>query len=816
MGRENFRSGPCYKCTRPVAAMAGTAEPVDGVWKNKCKECSAERADALPVIDATMSEGDMMLKPASFLGGNLFEAYRMACTGARYDGNRRANLAPMALAAGILAALVAAKFVVNLAPDVAANIQAYQSNARGAMADAGERAAVVDADLKTRGLALFPFQRPGIQWLASRDCALLADDQGLGKTCQTLIALPENAAVLVVGPAVAKGVWVREAAKFRPEFRVTVLDGRGSFRAPERGEIVITNYDILGCDPIKVKGKANTVCEVKVAIVTCTSAVTVPCASLARKRKGKVKAHTCTALCTSTVNTFPASHRTPFMTRRCPVIDPMAGVVVVADEAHNLKNSKTARSKRFTALADPARDGGGKVWLLTATPILNRPQELWTLLDAAGIAYEAFGGWKQFTRLFDGVKGAWGGWAWGSPDALAIAPKLAGVMLRRTKKEVLLDLPEKVWSDIVVDIDASTAALLDEVDGEEIVAAIKAGESLNFKKLSAARAALAKAKIPAMLEVVESYEEQAEPLVVFSAHLAPIDTLTKREGWAVITGATAPDKRTEIEAAFQAGTLRGVACTIKAGGIAITLTRAANMLFVDKEWTPFLNVQAEDRIYRIGQSRGVQIISLIGDHPIDHRIAELCSIKTAIVNASVEAARTTTAPIVEFIEVDFAAIDAAAQDEAAKGQVAINAAQARADAYQATLAAMTTEEREEALGGAGGGTGKRGGKGGKGGKSTKAKRVYVPVERPGCRQAESAQELWAASGLRMLADLDPDMARSKNDVGFNAPDAKIGHMLAADANAFGLTDDDWTAAIAVCGKYWRQIGKKPDAVKAAK
>ena len=788
--------------------MAGIVENIGGAWKVKCLDCSAERADALPVINATMLGGDMMLAPASYLATS-FEAYKQACTGARYDGSRRANVAPMALAAGILAALVAAKFVVNLAPDVAANIQAYQANARGAMDEAGERAAAVDADLKTRGLALFPFQRPGIQWLASRDCALLADDQGLGKTCQTLIALPADAAVLVVGPAVAKGVWVREAAKWRPEFTVTVLDGRGSFRAPQRGEIVVTNYDILGTEGVKLKGKACAVCEVKTAIPTCPlykMASTCPVKRAKRNAKDAVASLGWMRLDSSN-GMFPLTHRVPFMTRKCPIVDPMAGAIVVADEAHALKNSKTARSKRFVALANPAREGGGKVWLLTATPILNRPQELWTLLDAAGIAYEAFGGWKQFTRLFDGVKGSFGGWEWGSPDALAIAPKLAGVMLRRTKKEVLLDLPAKVWSDIVVDIDAATAALLDEVDGAEIAAAIEAGESLNFKKLSAARAALAKAKIPAMLEVVESYEEQAEPLVVFSAHLAPIDTLAKRDGWAVITGATSPDKRTEIEAAFQAGTLRGVGCTIKAGGVAITLTRAANALFVDKEWTPKLNLQAEDRIYRIGQSRGIQIISLVGDHPIDVRIAELCSIKDAIVNASVEAARTLTAPIVSLIEVDFAAIDAAAREEAAKGQLAIDAAQARADAYQAHLATLTAEEREEALGYGGGSKGKRGGKGGKGGKG--AKRVYVPVQRPGCRQAESAQELWAASGLRMLADLDPDMARSKNDVGFNAPDAKIGHMLAADANAFGLTDDDWTAAIAVCGKYHRQIGQKP-------
>jgi SNF2 family DNA or RNA helicase len=160
-----------------------------------------------------------------------------------------------------------------------------------------------------------------------------------------------------------------------------------------------------------------------------------------------------------------------------------------------------------------------------------------------------------------------------------------------------------------------------------------------FELLSAARAALATAKIPALLELVEDLEEQEEPCVIFSAHRAPIDALAEREGWAVITGDTSATKRTEIEEKFQRGELRGIGATIAAGGTAITLTRASRMIFVDRDWTPALNEQAEDRIHRIGSKKPVLYTNLVADHVLDRRIAEVLGRKRALIDASVDAAR---------------------------------------------------------------------------------------------------------------------------------------------------------------------------------
>lgn len=204
------------------------------------------------------------------------------------------------------------------------------------------------------------------------------------------------------------------------------------------------------------------------------------------------------------------------------------------------------------------------------------------------------------------------------------------------------ELPKKTVQIWPVELSASLKkqcdAALEKIGGaDELEKLITKGAS--FNDLARIRAALATAKMPAMLELIEELEEQDEPVVVFSAHRAPIDHLAQRKGWAVITGDTSPEERTAIEDRFQAGELRGVGATIKAGGVAITLTRACRAIFVDLDWTPGLNQQAEDRICRIGQKRPVLITVLTAEHPLDERVSELLEEKVGIIDASVNAAR---------------------------------------------------------------------------------------------------------------------------------------------------------------------------------
>ena len=94
------------------------------------------------------------------------------------------------------------------------------------------------------GVELRPYQVAGAEWLAARRAALLADEQGLGKTISALAALPAGAPVVVVCPAVAIGVWVRHA-DWRTDLAPAVAATRASWSWPLPGQVLVTSYERL-------------------------------------------------------------------------------------------------------------------------------------------------------------------------------------------------------------------------------------------------------------------------------------------------------------------------------------------------------------------------------------------------------------------------------------------------------------------------------------------------------------------------------------------------------------------------------------------
>lgn len=956
---RNKRPANCKVCGTHCEVGKGWTEGPP--WVTTCDPCSGRVEPSAPKIKVTLDKRGVVIRPTDFLGYELFSKFRTAIEGAKFDASDRSNVAALDKAIKIIPALHAAGFLLDLAPDVTAAVQAKTAQLKLDVVGASERAKRVDEILQARGLALYPFQRQGVEWLASRDGAVLADDMGLGKTIQALTAIPEGAAVLVLGPSVAKGVWSRETPKWRPDLKVESLSGTGSFRFPrsaisgkllhcsncqmtfdteERldscqegqhirssgecdtsggqnrsqvvtsdtelaanaseslsigescssvsnlsvsktcprcshnltpgGEVVVVNYDLLPADPLK----------------TTTSMVPKAFRGMSQDRSGLFIAHpgdeivldvdrdknsydfapfhitlhnkdTGEVLATWTNHT---ASRSVAIEKECVVylewsvlrhvkfsvdlyrpIQVPDNLVLIADEAQMLKSAKSKRGAAFRLISEACRRRGGKVWLLTATPLMNRPPELWSILNAAGLAQEAFGSWANFVRLFDGVQDErWGGWTWGTPLPEA-AERLRRVCLRRIKREVLDQLPAKTYREIKVDLDAKSrkalakaeevlakydrfARVLDDPKPTDVLEqqrqaerdalretfgddleGIEAATDLvrrvgraGFAELSSARAALAKAKIPAMLEIVEEFEEQDEPLIVFSDFRAPIDFLAKREGWAVITGDTPDTERARIQDEFQAGKYKGVACTIKAGGVAITLTRASNVLFVDLNFTPAWNQQAEDRAYRIGQSRGVVITTLVADHPVDRRLFELLASKSRIVTHSVEAARVqATAHVVNLpTEIDFSELEQASADERRREEEAQKLAEERRKNFEGKRAEIEAQNAEEE---------KKRREASK--KQTRQERWLREANGAPCRLAMTPREHWVVASLRTLADLDPDRALVRNDVGFSASDGSVGHKFAYLAPLTGLTEQQWGLAYTLCCKYHRQIGK---------
>lgn len=681
-------------------------------------------------------------KPDTFLGGSLFSSYLGACkaAGARYDPASRQQVIGLELIPDLIASLAAESFDVEVDPAFESAIGGAQQKIEQAQAsatvdreDAERRLAEVEARL-VGGLKPFPFQRDGVRWLAERRAGLLADEMGLGKTVQALLAIPENAPTIVVGPAAVKGVWKMEAKRWRPEFRVHVLNGRNSFIWPAAGAMHVLNYDVL--PEISDDKPAKVIAPNEVA----------------------------------------------------------PGTVLIADEAHALKNRTARRTKRFLALSKTVRKAGGRVYLLTGTPLLNRPPELWQVLAAAGLETECFGSWPRFMDLFSAYKTRWAT-EWGMPKP-EVPGLLRRVSLQRRRAQVLPDLPTKTYRSVPVnDLNAETRAACDAVVdslkalgieladalsmlvkkddrgedfepqdnewGEEIRMKVK---KVLFEDMARCRKMLAVAKVPALVGMIEEFEDAGEPIVVFSMHRAPIDVLGEREGWATITGDVAPERRSEIVAKFQAGELKGVALTVGAGGTGLTLTRAHQIIFVDLAWTPALNQQAEDRVCRIGQDRGVIVTRLVAEHPLDERVAELLGQKQALIEASVESSSVTKPGEIETPKVS-ANVTVAGRSEPP---------------------APTTATPEP---------------------------VKRSVQHQGWTKRGAANEMerWAAEGLVLVAALDPDRARTVNNVGFSKFDNEFGHSLATQIQMRGeLSDKQWSMAVKMANKYRRQIGPAPE------
>jgi len=313
-----------------------------------------------------------------------------------------------------------------------------------------------------------------------------------------------------------------------------------------------------------------------------------------------------------------------------PNLEVPSDAVLILDEAHAFKNYKSQRGESVQSLAMGILAKGGKVWLLTGTPMLNQPMELWQLLSIANVQWKTFGSWGNFISLFGGSKKYWGGYDF-VPEAMnetEIKKCIAPYILRRTKDETLKDLPSKSHQVHKVSVPRD----LHKFHPDEAVQAKSAEEIQGISEISSFRKILAMEKLKASMDLIESYEASGEPIVVFSAHLEPIESLMKREKWCGITGETTNQKRETAVKEFQAGYKVGFAGTISAAGVGITLNRAFHAFFIDKVWTPAINRQAEDRLHRIGQKNAVVIHHIVSDHMLDYHIDRVLGYKSEMID----------------------------------------------------------------------------------------------------------------------------------------------------------------------------------------
>lgn len=321
--------------------------------------------------------------------------------------------------------------------------------------------------------------------------------------------------------------------------------------------------------------------------------------------------------------------------------------VLIADEAHNCKNQKSARSK---AAKELAAEVPHKI-LLTGTPVLNRPAELWNqlqIIDPLTYSNRRFFAWhKRYTdakQLHFGQRAVWD--FSGASNLEDLAESLKTIMIRRTKDEVLQELPAKRRSTVLVPIDnrkeydkADKAFLEWIAEQKGLTAAGRVSNVEQLAKVEYLRQIAIRGKMKQSLTWIENFLESGEKLLVFATHKATIHALEREYGaMAVkIDGSVSSEKRQEAVDKFQNNSdVKLFIGNIKAAGVGITLTAASNVAFLELDWTPALLEQAEDRCHRIGQDNAVNIYYLLAENTIDASIAAMLERKREVIDQITE------------------------------------------------------------------------------------------------------------------------------------------------------------------------------------
>lgn len=343
---------------------------------------------------------------------------------------------------------------------------------------------------------------------------------------------------------------------------------------------------------------------------------------------------------------------------------------VIIDEAHYVKNRRAARTRNALAIASTAEYR----FLLTGTPVMNRPSELAAPLEVLG-RLDEFGGWWGFMRRYAGAYRDRYGWQTGGATNLQElnAALRERCFLRRRKVDVLTELPPKRRATVPValtnraeyrraeddlirwlgqhaerdgDFLASIAHLPVEQQERErrarrATAEATARRAEQLVRVNALKQLAARGKLDAVKQwVTEFLEGTDEKVIVFAYHVAIQQALAEAfPGCARLAGgASQSGAQQEAEKArfMTDPACRVIVCSLTAGGLGHTLTAASNVAMVEQAWTPAAHDQAEDRAHRIGQHDSVTAWYLLAEGTIDDDIAELLAAKRAVVDAATD------------------------------------------------------------------------------------------------------------------------------------------------------------------------------------
>lgn len=317
--------------------------------------------------------------------------------------------------------------------------------------------------------------------------------------------------------------------------------------------------------------------------------------------------------------------------------------LLVCDEFHYIKNNTAQRTKAVKSLAIDIP----KIILLSGTPMLNRPVELFNGLQM--IDPKTWNNWFKFTLKYcQGHRGYWGWDASGASNIADLRLKINKYFIRRNKSDVLKELPPKQYTDIPVELDKETMfeyglavnSFIEYLKDFKKKTDAEVKRSLAAEKLvrlGALRQITSKGKIHAAIDFIKEVVDAGEKIVVFSVYNEPLekikDVLNQDGKIAVIlTGQESDAQRESAVESFQnSDKIKVFLGGTKSAGVGLTLTAASNVLFLDYSWVPADHDQAADRIHRIGQeAESINIYQLYSKDTIDETMIQLLNKKRDI------------------------------------------------------------------------------------------------------------------------------------------------------------------------------------------
>lgn len=304
---------------------------------------------------------------------------------------------------------------------------------------------------------------------------------------------------------------------------------------------------------------------------------------------------------------------------------------VIFDEIQELRHTGTEKYSAASLVASGCENVIG----LSGTPIYNRGGEIWSVMNI--IEYHCLGDWDSFTRE----------WCYGygsdivrKPDLLGDYLKREGLMLRRTKEQVLKELPPKRRVVQTVDFDAGTYSTLIQ----DAITKAKGIDSINdyFEKgrvtrdiVNDSRQAIGIAKAPYVAEFVKMLLDAGERVLLFAYHHAVWDEYKralKNYSPVFITGKeTGAQKDASVEAFKNKRT--NICCiSLRAAAGIDGLQSATCAVFGELDWSPAIHSQAEDRVQRIGvntEQDSILCYYLVAEEGTDETIQEFLGLKVS-------------------------------------------------------------------------------------------------------------------------------------------------------------------------------------------